>query len=250
MDDLDLLIDLHRTAERQGPGSDEATRQALALSGLRGQRALRVADIGCGTGAATRVLAQDLDAQVMAVDVLPQFLEVLKAKAENAGLSNRIETLTASMDDLPFAHDSLDAIWSEGAIYNIGFEAGIKAWRPLLKPGGVLAVSELTWLTKTRPQELTDHWTQEYPQVATAAEKIAQLQAAGYVPVGYFPLGHDCWMEHYYSPMRARFSAFLAQHDTKAAQALVAAERCEIDLYERHSDYVSYGFYIARRLPD
>lgn len=250
MDDLDLLIDLHRSAQRQGPGSDDATRQALALSGLHGQPGLRVADIGCGTGASTRILAQDLDAQVMAVDVLPQFLEVLKAKAENAGLSDRIETLVASMDDLPFSQGSLDAIWSEGAIYNIGFQNGITAWRPFLKPGGVLAVSELTWLTKTRPQELTDHWAQEYPQVATAAEKIAQLEASGYMPVGYFPLGRDCWMEHYYSPMRARFPAFLAQHDTKAAQALIAAERHEIDLYERHSNCVSYGFYIARRLPD
>lgn len=250
MDDLDLLIDLHRTAQRQGPGSDDATRQALDLSGLRGQPGLRIADIGCGTGASTRILAQDLDARVTAVDFLPQFLAVLETEAEQARLSDRIKTLAASMDDLPFAQGSLDAIWSEGAIYNIGFETGITAWRPLLKPGGVLAVSELTWLTRTRPQKLTDHWAQEYPQVATAGEKIAQLEAAGYTPIGYFPLGRNCWMAQYYTPMRARFPAFLARHDTDAARSIVAAENHEIDLYERHSDYVSYGFYIARRLPD
>ena len=250
MDDLDLLIDLHRDGARQGPGSDAATRRAIELSGLRGQTGLRIADIGCGTGASTRVLAHDLDAHVTAVDFLPAFLDVLRDEAEKAGLSNRIETLATSMDDLPFGPGSLDAIWAEGAIYNIGFETGIKAWRPLLKPGGVLAVSELTWLTTERPQELTDHWAQEYPQVATAAEKIAQLEAAGYTPIGYFPLGRAEWMDSYYTPMKKRFSGFLAQHDRDAARAIVEAEKHEIDLYERYADYVSYGFYIARRLPD
>lgn len=33
----------------------------------------------------------------------------------------RIETLAASVDALPFEEQSFDAIWSEGAIYNIGF---------------------------------------------------------------------------------------------------------------------------------
>jgi hypothetical protein len=50
--------------------------------------------------------------------------------------------------------------------------------------------------------------------------------------------------------MRKRFSAFLARHGNDAAQTIVDAEMREIDLYERHADYVSYGFYIARRLPD
>jgi SAM-dependent methyltransferase len=250
MDELALLIDLHRDGARQGPGSDDATRLAITLSGLRGQAGLKIADIGCGTGASTRVLAQELDAEVTAVDFLPEFLDVLAQEAEKAGLSDRIETLAASMDALPFKDGSLDAIWSEGAIYNIGFEAGVRAWRRFLKPGGLLAVSELTWLTTERPEELTAHWMSEYPQVATAAEKIAQLERNGFSPVGYFPLGRDCWMDNYYTPMRARFDGFLTRHDGDAARAIVAAEEVEIALYERNTDYVSYGFYIARRIGD
>ncbi len=250
MDDLKLLVDLHREGARQGPGSDAATRRALDLSGLRGQAGLRVADIGCGTGAATRVIAAELDAHVTAVDLFPDFLQVLEDHAEKAGLSDRIDTLAASMDDLPFAPGSLDAIWAEGAIYNIGFEAGITAWRRFLKPGGVLAVSELTWLTAERPEELTEHWAQEYPQVATAGTKIAQLEASGYMLIGYFPQGHVEWMENYYSPIIKRFSDFLARYDSDAARAIVAAEQREVGLYQRFADYVSYGFYIARRLPD
>ncbi|MBL4556218.1 MAG: class I SAM-dependent methyltransferase [Rhodobacteraceae bacterium] len=101
MDDLQLLIDLHRDGARQGPGSDAATRLAVTLSGLRGKPGLSVADIGCGTGASTLVLADELDARLTAVDFLPEFLQVLAAAAARAGVADRITTLAASMDALP-----------------------------------------------------------------------------------------------------------------------------------------------------
>ncbi|MEE4383855.1 MAG: class I SAM-dependent methyltransferase, partial [Pseudomonadales bacterium] len=141
MNELELLVDLHREGRRQGPGGDEETRLAITLSGLRGRKELRIADIGCGTGASTLVLARELDATVTAVDFLPDFLHQLEAAAEGERLSTRIETLAASMDELPFGERSLDAIWSEGAIYNMGFENGVRSWRRFLTPGGILAVS-------------------------------------------------------------------------------------------------------------
>ena len=247
MDELSLIIDFHRSAERQGPGSDLATRRATALSGLAPSPSLTIADIGCGTGASALVLARDLRAQIKAVDLHRPFLEELETRVAAAGAADQIEVVEASMDALPFAPASLDAIWSEGAIYSMGFAAGVSAWRSFLKPGGVLAVSELTWLTKDRPAELTDHWRTAYPEVASAAEKIGVLESQGFSPLGYFPLDANCWLENYYRPMQARFDAFLQRHGHAAeAVALVEAEKHEIDLYERHVDFVSYGFYIAR----
>lgn len=249
MEDLSLIIDLHKDGHRQGPGGDEQTRLAIDLSGLAKQSNLKVADIGCGTGASTRVLAKSLSASITAVDFLPDFLSRLKSNIENSELDNRITTLEASMDSLPFAEQSLDAIWSEGAIYNMGFNAGAKAWRPFLKPGGILAASEITWLTDTRPAELNQHWQQEYPEIDTASGKIAVLEANGFSPIGYFPLPQTCWLENYYRPMQARFAEFLDRHShTDTARAIVAAEQTEISLYERYSSYVSYGYYIARKV--
>jgi SAM-dependent methyltransferase len=237
MDDLSLLIDLHISADRQGPGGTAETRRAIELSGLSRRQKLKIADIGCGTGASTLVLAQDLDARVVAVDFLPDFLDVLRSRAAQAGLADRIDTVNASMDELPFDANSLDAIWSEGAVYNIGFENGVRMWRPFLKPGGILAVSELTWLTASRPAELEDHWCRQYPEVGTAASKL------------YVALPEHCWLDGYYRPMQQRFPAFLARHASSgAARAVVAAEAQEIDLYERHRAFVSYGFYIARKV--
>ena len=111
MDDLSLIVDLHREGQRQGPGGDDETRLATTLSGLSGRTGLKIADIGCGTGASTLVLAQALDASVTAVDFLPDFLRDLEIAAERQNLTKRIETLAASMDALPFAEQSFDAIW-------------------------------------------------------------------------------------------------------------------------------------------
>jgi SAM-dependent methyltransferase len=216
---------------------------------LKGATNLAIADIGCGTGASTLVLARELDAQITAVDFLPQFLAKLEDAAGRAGLKDRITTLSASMEALPFAEASYDAIWSEGAIYNMGFAAGVEAWRPYLKPNGILAVSELTWLTDERPAELQTHWDSEYPEVDTASAKIAVLERLGFSPIGYFPLSDHCWLDHYYRPMQQRFSGYLDRHkNSKAARAIVAAEETEISLYERHKSFVSYGYYVARKV--
>ncbi|MEM8837757.1 MAG: class I SAM-dependent methyltransferase [Pseudomonadota bacterium] len=248
MSNLDLLIDLHRKEQRQGPGGINETRLAIDLAGLRDKRDLKIADIGCGTGASTLILAEELDAEITAVDFLPDFLEDLRINASRADVSERVTTLAASMESLPFQDRAFDAIWSEGAIYNMGFEAGIRAWRRFLKPGGNLAVSELIWLTGERPTELEQYWHNEYPEIATASVKIGQLEENGYVPLGYFPLPNACWLENYYRPLQQAFPDFLERNNhTQPARALIEAEEKEIEIYERYSDFFSYGFFIAKR---
>jgi SAM-dependent methyltransferase len=249
LEELQLLIDLHRDSPRQGPGGDDETRLALTLAGLRGSSGLRVADIGCGTGASTLVLARELDAQITAVDFLPEFLAELEQRADRAGVAERITTVSAPMENLPFEAASFDAIWSEGAIYNMGFAAGVRAWRKLLEPGGVLAVSELTWFTDRRPEALRAHWAREYPGVDTASAKLAVLEREGFSPIGYFPLPGRCWLDNYYRPLQRRFPAFLDRHGhADAAQAIVVAEEDEIALYETYSEFFGYGFYLAKKV--
>lgn len=74
--------------------------------------------------------------------------------------------------------ETLDLLWAEGAIYNIGFSKGIQAWKSFLRPGGVLVVSDLTWLrgSDLPPEEIRQHWQSEYPDITTATEKIAILE--------------------------------------------------------------------------
>lgn len=246
MDDLQLLIDLHRQGVRQGPGGDAETLRAMELAGLKGAQPLKIADIGCGTGASTLLLARELDAEITAVDFLPDFLDELQARAHTQGVAEKISTLNCSMDALPFAPGEFDVIWSEGAVYNMGFAAGVSAWKHFLKPGGKLVVSEITWLSADRPQEIQDHWQKEYPEIDVASAKIEILERHGYSPEAYFVLPAQCWLANYYRPLQSRLEAFLERHGrSDEAKAVVEAEQHEIALYEKYRDYFSYGVYVA-----
>lgn len=248
MNEIELLIDFHRDAERQGPGSPSDTLKALSLASIDQNKPLQIADIGCGTGAQTITLAQNLTGEITAVDLFPEFLSRLEERARAPELKAKIKTRKASMDDLPFRSEQFDLIWSEGAIYIMGFEEGIRKWKEYLKPGGTMAVSEITWLTHTRPEEIEAHWNQEYPQVDTASNKIKILEQNGFVPTGYFTLPEESWLEGYYNPMEERFEAFLQKHqNSEIAQALVDAEKEENRLYTTYKNFYSYGFYIAQK---
>lgn len=244
-----LLMDLHRHGARQGPGSDAETLRALELTRLDKDTELQVADIGCGTGASTLALASRLpNARITAVDLFPEFLDILAGRARAAGCFEQIETVAESMESLSFLTESLDLIWSEGAIYNIGFSAGIKAWRPFLRPGGVIAISEITWLRPDPPEEIRRHWNAEYPEITTASEKIAILERAGYDLLGYLVLPSTNWIDNYYAPTEARIPAFLERHPgVPEAVEIAEMERQEADLYRRYQNWFSYGFYIARK---
>ncbi|HMQ49329.1 MAG TPA: class I SAM-dependent methyltransferase [Saprospiraceae bacterium] len=248
MTELELIIDLHKNSDRQGPGSENDTLKALGFLNLPTDQSLKVADIGCGSGGQTITLAKNLNAQITAVDLFPAFLNELNEKSQQLGLRDKIVTLEKSMDDLPFIKGEFDLIWSEGAIYNMGFENGLKKWKDFLKVGGYLAVSEITWITPSRPKEIEAFWKAAYPEVDTASSKINQLENNGYTLVGYFYLSQDSWIETYYKPMQARFEHFLKRNNNSVlARKVVEDHQAEIDLYLKFKNYYSYGFYLARK---
>ena len=250
MTELELLVDFHKDAERQGPGSTADTLRALSFINLKQNRLLKVADLGCGSGAQTITLAQNIEGHIRAVDLFPEFLDRLRQKSLDLGLQDKITPLQASMDNLPFGPEEFDIIWSEGAIYIVGFEEGIKKWKNFLKPGGYLAVSEITWITDSRPSEIEEHWNNEYPEIDTASGKIRILEENGFSPVGYFYLPRSSWIDNYYEPMEERFEDFLIQHgNSEAAMRIVDAEKEEIQKYRKYKNYFSYGFYVAKKLP-
>ncbi|NJO47249.1 MAG: class I SAM-dependent methyltransferase [Oscillatoriales cyanobacterium RM2_1_1] len=74
-----LMVELHRDGMRQGPGSDEETLRALELTRLDTSATLQIADVGCGTGASTLVLASKLrNSRITAVDLFPESLDILE----------------------------------------------------------------------------------------------------------------------------------------------------------------------------
>jgi SAM-dependent methyltransferase len=249
MDEFDLLVDLHKHNRRQGPGSPRVTEKAIELTGLMGRKNLEIADIGCGTGGQTFTLARHLHGNITAVDIFPEFLEVLSKRSRSKGLDDRITPVKASMDNLPFGDDIFDLIWSEGAIYNMGFEKGVGQWRRHLKTGGVLALSEITWTTDSRPEELELFWEKECQEIDTAAGKLEVLKRQGFEPAGHFILPQDCWIDHYYLPLQDIHKPFLErQGHSQDAIGLISSNNTEFAMYMKYRHYYSYGFYVARKL--
>lgn len=128
MNEMELMMHLHLNNDRQGPGSEEMTRLALDIARVDKAACYRMADLGFGTGAQTLTLAQELQGEIVAVDLFETFLEKMQERIHNAHLKASVTSLATSIDHLPFAEGEFDIIWSEGAVYNIGFRKGTGYW--------------------------------------------------------------------------------------------------------------------------
>ncbi|MBB1091966.1 class I SAM-dependent methyltransferase [Rhodopseudomonas palustris] len=245
--DFQLICEYFAGLERQGPGSRTVTLQALQFIDTLTPNA-QIADIGCGTGGQTMVLAEYTAGHIVGIDLFPKFIDLFNANARRLHYQDRVHGIVGDMTKrLPFANGSLDVIWSEGAIYNIGFERGLNEWRPLLKTGSFIAVSEASWFTPQRPDEINAFWQDAYPGIDTIPNKVAQMQAAGYLPIATFVLPETCWTEQFYLPQIAAQEAFLRKYPhNEMAMQLVTNERREAQLYAQYKAYYGYVFYIGK----
>jgi len=195
------------------------------------------------------VLAQNAPGIITGIDLFPTFIELFNANSAKLNFQDRVQGKVESMDQLSFKNDELDLIWSEGAIYNIGFERGLKEWRKFLKTGGYIAVSEASWYTEKRPAEIDKFWEDAYPGIDTIPNKLAQMQKAGYIPVASFILPENCWTEHFYDPQVPAEEAFLKKHEgNKSAEEFIANQRHETQLYYKYKEYYGYAFYIGKKV--
>ena len=203
-------------------------------------------DIGCGTGGQTVTIARNRDCTITAVDLLPELLEEFRARIKKAGLENRVTAIQGSMDALPFSPGEFDVIWAEGSIYNIGFERGLREWRQYLKPGGIIAVTECSWLSGAR---LASKFISDYfPDIDSPSGKVRILEEAGYAPLAHFALPEHCWTENYFAHASARIPGFLEQYGySEKALLLAEMQKNEIAHYEKYKAYYGYVFYIGQK---
>lgn len=246
--DLNLICEYFSNMERQGPGSPAVTIKAADFIDHLKEES-RIIDIGCGTGGQTMTLAQHLPGKITGLDLFPLFIDLFNQQAKELNLEKRVKGITGSMADLPFQENEFDLIWSEGAIYNIGFERGLREWRKYLKKGGYIAVSEACWFTYNRPEEIQKFWMSEYPGIDTIPNNINKMQNAGYIPVASFVLPEECWTKHFYALQEKAKKPFLSKYKgNKTAEELVANQEHEAELYSKYKEYYGYAFYIGKKL--
>ncbi len=246
MENMEYFLEIYGRLPRAGPGSYECTKRAFELMSDV-PKTPKILDIGCGPGVQTVDLLKISGGKVFALDFLPLMIERTKANAEIAKVSERLEVLEQDMKQMAFAPASFDVIWSEGAIYNIGFENGLKKIKNFVRPGGYVAVSEAVWLKPNPPAPLVEFW-QQYPEIDSVESKLSVIERLGYQQAGHFILPKSTWTVDYYDPMED-----LIGHKAKEwvgiPEAMEVCEEAmnEIELFRKYSSYYSYAFFVMMR---
>lgn len=246
--DFELINEYYSNLKRQGPGSPEMTIKALSFIDNLTQKS-KIADIGCGTGGQTMVLAENIMGDITGIDLSPDFINIFNDNARKRNLQDRVNGIVGSMDDLPFKNEEFGLIWSEGAIYNIGFERGLSEWHKYLKKGGFIAVTEASWFTEERPSEIEKFWADAYPGITTIPNCVCAMQKSGYIPVSVFILPEYCWTDNFYTPLISVQENFLKKYNgNKTVEKFVEMECHEAELYKKYKDYYGYVFYIGKKI--
>lgn len=243
----EMMGKLYGTLPRQGPGSAECTRKAVSMVGSLPARP-NVLDIGCGTGGQTLELARLTGGRIVALDVFDWALDRLSEQAATQGLADRITNTKQSMMEMDFPDETFDLIWSEGALYIMGFENALRSCVGLLKPGGFLAATEVCWLKPDPPAELREFWQQCYPDMKSVAGNLEIVRSCGYHLTGHFTLPVSAWWDEYYTPMRTLLPILREEYaGWPDALALIAENEAEMALHHKYSAWYGYEFFICRR---
>ncbi len=242
----EAFFEVHNNLPREGPGDNESTKKAyLMLPDLPKNPA--ILDVGCGPGMQTIQLAKLTRGEVYALDFHQPYLEQLIEKAREEKVAKKIELVKGSMFSIGFLNSSFNLIWSEGAIYIIGFEKALKEWKPLLKPKGYIVASHISWLKPNQPQELKQYWEKNYPAIKTVQENLESITNAGYQIVNHFVLPEKSWWNNYYTLIEAKLPDLRNKHKgDEEALSYLAIEELEMDMFRRYSDFYSYVFYIMQ----
>ena len=241
----------HPSLPRLGPGLDACTLQALRLVPPEWRQADRhLLDLGCGNGAQTICLAGQFPGRIRAVDTHQPFLDRLRERALAAGCKDRIETLCADMATICPEQGPFDLIWCEGAIYNMGFERGVRHCRHLLGEG-YLALTDLNWLGAERPLACQAFFEREGLPVLAIDDNLRIIRSCGFEVVGHFALPASAWWTEFYHPLSQRLEDL--RQTAGADQGLmemVGIIEEEIAVFRDHPGVYGYVFYVARTLPN
>jgi SAM-dependent methyltransferase len=127
------------------------------VQGLTADPPRRILDLGAGTGTGTIALARRFgSAEVTALDVSPDMLARVRAKALRAGLDGRVRTVEADLNAAAWpAAEPADLAWAAASLHEVADPHRVLTdIRAALRPGGLLAVVEMEGPPRFLPDDL------------------------------------------------------------------------------------------------
>jgi SAM-dependent methyltransferase len=116
----------------------------------------RILDLGCGTGNGALAFARRFrDAEVVAVDKSPEFLDRLRVKAGDLDLNGRVCATEVDLDGSWPELGPVELVWTSMALHHLADpDRALSKLLTLMSPGGLLAVAEMTAYVRFLPDHL------------------------------------------------------------------------------------------------
>lgn len=158
-----------------------------------------VADIGAGTGAFTLLLAQATGPEgvVYAVDIVPEFLELIRERAEQAGLQN-VRTVHCRDDSVDLPPGSIDVALLCDVYHHLEYPlSSMRSLHAALRPAGEVYVIDFE-----REEGVSSQWVLEHVRCGRQTV-IEEISRAGLEPVDWRPTAAKL-RENYFLRFRKR----------------------------------------------
>jgi len=117
-----------------------------------------VADIACGTGRYSKIIAAQLNLRLFCCDYSKEMLSECNKLMSREFPSKHIYYCLASADDLPFVNASMDVVTTFNAVHYFDLDRFCAAAGRVLRPGGLLII-----YTRTPEQNKRTVWGQHFP---------------------------------------------------------------------------------------
>jgi len=228
---LKAFMALYSDLPRQGPGTVNSLLNVLDIADPPPLG--RVLDAACGSGADVETILRALPGvEVIGIDQQSGFIEAAKARGLGADFK---------VGDMLWPEGFFDLIWCAGAVYFIGLETALAAWRSHLHPGGKIAFSELVWLGEPSAPAKA-FWQEAYPQMDSIHGLTARIEASGFALLSVEPLGRAGW-EPYYDALRGNIAKLKGQ--SAVMDAVIAETEAEIAIFDAHFGEFDYAVYLV-----
>ncbi len=144
------------------------------IPGLPGhKRPLDVADIGCGTGKYSEIIAEQLNSnlRLFCCDYSDAMLLECRKSMKQKSASKRFNFCRVSATDLPFVDCCFDAVLTFNAIHHFDLDCFIGVAVRVLRQGGLLAI-----YTRTPAQNARTVWGQHFPAFTEYENRLYQRE--------------------------------------------------------------------------
>ena len=187
----------------------------------------RILDVGCGSGVPTLELARLSQGEVIGIDIDQPALDKFARKIKEVGLIDQVQAVNCSMFDMDFADESFDIIWSEGSIFVIGFERGLRQWKPFLKPDGFMVIHD---------------------EKGNVKEKLEQISNCSYELLGYFILSEDLWWTEYFAPLEKLIGESRTRYtDQPNILEELQQTQGELDMFKKNPEHNSSACFVIKK---